>query len=1087
MGLTLRVPHEILPSGATVSNSRLTLEQMDNNFIFLQNIAGNGNISAIPLSFSQSLDLMSSGGVLQGQSYLIQNTNQSLYGTGSAFGFGLGTNVLLVGLDSYNFSKNGWGQFYNPIYLDYNFETSTSFGYPVWDYTGASTYNINDVVIFGGQVWQNITGTYGTNESYFQLDNTNWSLISYTNSNYYNVVWDEIEFDFALDSEFSEGVLGDSGYIVSRYDAINNNLVKMESDTRFFWCDVSPIQMFRWGHRDSQGGVSNCTINSSYFGCLNYVSGQINGVSLNNFSSIFDLQLINNSYFYGINLSNGANISSVTIDNSSVYSIDISNNYLDGYNSNTGIYSCYIKNSLFYSIVLKNNSYFYNIDIIGSEVYKIYMENEGYFYNNSEYNSIYNSEINDITITNGSYIYNIGITDSYFGQITLDNESYIYSDLDYTNYSISGSEMYNISLDNYSYINDFYCYDDSSLYNVSLDTNSYLQYIYIDNSSTSNLVLSNNSSISGNSSGQYGLIYLDNSVFDYFNFQNDSGIILNATGENGPGANFALYEATMTNINLSNNSTFNIADPSFFLIGGANISNINLQNKSIINCGFNSNNSIVVVDSSYIEYIDITNFSSFTDLILTDNSYIRRIELTNDSSFYNNTLGTQSSISDIILTDSDIDNVTITDNSGLYNIQMSDSAIFSNILDNYSYIGDLQISDSIIFLTTLLNGSTINNSELYNSDIGFEEIGNYFLGNCGITNVYMKDSAIFGNNFATNSGIQDTNMIGQSYIGSYYGTNTFSNYSGISNVEMNYSSINDNNLTNGSAITTIKMIDSNSSNSGSPGISYNNFNSSGIYDSLIINSGIYNNTFNDDNNGSGIYDVIMNSAKIYNVYLYDSRLANLELLSNSWIHDSGFSQSGIYSSSLKSSLIYNLNQNIGNGLSDIYMRSSSLHDFVGNQISNLDMFSSEFNFNSTYYDVPQYTQFNSNTIIYKFQLPTFNGSSGQGAVGTVNIGTYSIPSGFYIEKILMDGNSITTHSSSSTINIGMATSIKCGLQHSNIASNFVLVSDIGNGGANGHKSLGDIVVVSITSDAITAGTIYLEITLKNTNYGFNNE
>ena len=40
MGLILRKTHDNLPEGATVSNSRLSIEQMDNNFIFLQSIAG---------------------------------------------------------------------------------------------------------------------------------------------------------------------------------------------------------------------------------------------------------------------------------------------------------------------------------------------------------------------------------------------------------------------------------------------------------------------------------------------------------------------------------------------------------------------------------------------------------------------------------------------------------------------------------------------------------------------------------------------------------------------------------------------------------------------------------------------------------------------------------------------------------------------------------------------------------------------------------------------------------------------------------------------------------------------------------------
>jgi len=87
----------------------------------------------------------------------------------------------------------------------------------------------------------------------------------------------------------------------------------------------------------------------------------------------------------------------------------------------------------------------------------------------------------------------------------------------------------------------------------------------------------------------------------------------------------------------------------------------------------------------------------------------------------------------------------------------------------------------------------------------------------------------------------------------------------------------------------------------------------------------------------------------------------------------------------------------------------------------------------------------------------------------------------------VDGVNIVVNSISSTLNIGMSASVSSGLLHSNISSNFVVVSDISNGGASGYKSTGDIIVASVTQNNITGGTIYLEITLKNTNYGYDND
>ena len=87
-------------------------------------------------------------------------------------------------------------------------------------------------------------------------------------------------------------------------------------------------------------------------------------------------------------------------------------------------------------------------------------------------------------------------------------------------------------------------------------------------------------------------------------------------------------------------------------------------------------------------------------------------------------------------------------------------------------------------------------------------------------------------------------------------------------------------------------------------------------------------------------------------------------------------------------------------------------------------------------------------------------------------------------KVILDGIGLTANSIASTINIGTSENSFCGLSASSLSSNFITISDISNNGVIGFKStISDIIVINILNDAINAGSIQLEITLKNTNYG----
>lgn len=100
--------------------------------------------------------------------------------------------IYLTGLTTTSFSSSGSrimrivkGTYYQPA--------GTILG--VWH--SGLTPAANDVVVWGGRVWQNLTGAVGTSTSQSGLDLINWVMIATTNDTYYENKTFSIEFDFA--------------------------------------------------------------------------------------------------------------------------------------------------------------------------------------------------------------------------------------------------------------------------------------------------------------------------------------------------------------------------------------------------------------------------------------------------------------------------------------------------------------------------------------------------------------------------------------------------------------------------------------------------------------------------------------------------------------------------------------------------------------------------------------------------------------------------------------------------------------------------------------------------------------------------
>jgi hypothetical protein len=239
--------------------------------------------------------LISGNDLVKGATYKITDCDVACYG---------GTTLFLQAVSENELSPLGVGEFYNPKY-------STDNGYGIWtpyvefatgaitgtfnngeavtgvntsatgtlyrnvnggfiipssgDFTGETeiegdvtsatatisnvsvpSYAIDDVVIWGGYHWTNLTGDIGSDDSILALDNTNWLKVDY-NSTDYNVVYDEISYDYVND------------WIFSRKDNVGNIV-------EYTWADKlynednegyseNTISTFQWGNYDGDNDL----------------------------------------------------------------------------------------------------------------------------------------------------------------------------------------------------------------------------------------------------------------------------------------------------------------------------------------------------------------------------------------------------------------------------------------------------------------------------------------------------------------------------------------------------------------------------------------------------------------------------------------------------------------------------------------------------------------------------------------------------------------------------------------------------------------------------------------------------------------
>ena len=868
---------------------KLTIAEMDNNFLYLESISHG---AAITITNGEAIDLMNTSGVIRGAYYVITNVHPGLYGSASNFTYGLdGTDIILEGLDETHFSTNGYGKFYNPNYGSFS----------MWD-SGAS-YSVGNIAIFGGQVWESVTGNPGASLNQGQYDSSsfisldeNWSVIGCTNSEYYNIAWDEIEYDVTVD------------FITSRYEALNNNLVNNASRTFWFYCEINPIQSFKWGTPLGIGNnITNCTVIDSYFGCLNVISCTINDVSLTEYSWIYDVTALNNSSLYDIKLSNASSIYSFEMNSAVISYIEFSNNsymydfemdsnsvieyltlnnysYVDDFTLNNGA-------SLYYN-TLSNYSYVESFTL-GVNAWIDYLDIK----NDSGMNDYYLHDytyMEYLSLNNNSSVYSFNIyANSYIIYLNLNNESSVH------NFSLTGnSYLENIDLTNSSYINNFQLYNYSYFYNIDIKNDSSISGVYLCYNSGSscyitNLEISNNSHLYDDDD----TIYLeDGSYMDRIKVDNYSAITL---------------------INMSGNSTMYMRDiivSNYSLIDNIQItSDGNYTYFSSITL-INSAAHNIVLNNSQISYIDISD-GSIDSLNLNNESYIQDVQIKGGGiSYYNMVVETgdhiymDSSYMESISLDQSIISgyISMTNSSSMSNLNLTN---FSTIVGGYSSWGDSVMDIGEYNYNITLDNSNLNNITLNNnSRMGLGHLA--FSASC-IDNVSLNNfSNITGYNTFVSSTMSYFNMNNKSNFGR--GNN---NSDGQSNsIQLFESIVTQFDMINNAVIdgflymSNASMIDITLSgaphtiDSVSPSNDYGFENTTGIifgggmeiYDSYIkdieVTNGSYFTGLHDNEiyleNSSYMRCVKIDNGSIINaVYLDNSYMKNIEVLNGSYIYN----------------------------------------------------------------------------------------------------------------------------------------------------------------------------------------------------------
>jgi hypothetical protein len=367
-----------------VEVAEVVTKSVNNGVIFVrpQFLSGSTPL-LIEKTFTEAQSLVSSNSLVKGAIYKISGFYKDKISSDYPLTFyndgnNLGTTIYLTALTGNTFSREGWGEFYNPIYYSYDdYENIDGTGlYGIWDGDNPDAGEIPDyaedqVVFWGGYAWNNLTGDVGTADDVLNLDSTNWEKIPYSNTTYYQKVIDYIEADFTED------------VVLRRVDRLNNIDVLFSATLHYDKGFVyHPISVMCWGNSDFLNlRLTDIQINDSYCEFINFKG-------FRNYSNKLD--------FFGIIEKNYFGIQSV------IHSNIITKNY-------SGIF----ENTIKYSQISTNT-----IDNSSSISFNIMYESN-IFFNNLNIGNISSCELDESTISFNNIYQNSSLNFSTSGILTL--------------------------------------------------------------------------------------------------------------------------------------------------------------------------------------------------------------------------------------------------------------------------------------------------------------------------------------------------------------------------------------------------------------------------------------------------------------------------------------------------------------------------------------------------------------------------------------------------------------------------------------------------------------------------------------------
>ena len=468
--------------------------------------------------------------------------------------------------------------------------------------------------------------------------------------------------------------------------------------------------------------------------------------------------------------------------------------------------------------------------------------------------------------------------------------------------------------------------------------------------------------------------------------------------------------------------------------GNDNINDCDIKD-SYFNClNIIGTTTIYGVKMSNYSFMFFTSFkdSTIEALNFENESGCFSLNLDN-STFKNCNLDNNSTISGEFNSNSTIENINFSNNSSLDNLNFYESS-FNNInLDNSSYINQISASASYFQNVNMTNESWVSLVELTVGGVGSSTIERLDLSNRSyITNVELYNSSMYEIKFDNYSYIQGNPHI-VLYNNSYFSYINLDNHSRISqNIG----------LTGSSYFKRIDM--TNRSRIEGP----IDFQNNSRIEKIDATNDSYINTLYFNGN-SYVEDLNMNNATLENINLNDSQGG----------------PSSIISTSLDRSNLTNLT---GESVVLVaYDLNISLLDFQSlGTVSNLTPLTSVKLGDYKYISVIE-----------------MDGTEGYGlSNSSLNIGTMLATQDSYIERLSINCTELVYSGDSATFSFGISgltASLEIAISE---ISNKVKVFDLSNGLLDGTKSVTDTILSAGLSGGsnITSGTIYMEITLKNT-------